>query len=1066
MKRLLPKLTVILLMLIAAIVTFAACDGKGGITGISVKTNPQTIYVLGQELNLDGGVLTVQDGDEFKQIPLNAEGVTVTGYDKNKLGSQELTVEYKGKSATLTVNVVPRMIAENADTDYFVGESLNRSKGRLRITRNDGTNFTVNLSSEQITISSFDSSAASSSVTVSVHYAGGSESYDGTFSVAVHEIQTVSLTRPNKLSYGSHESGIDLSGGYLTITDASGKISKHVELAESMIEGFDLSVVSIDHKTEEQTVTVRAFNRTLTFPITVNFSNVSLIRQRIEELSSLDWTGSAPPSYTEEQGAVAFEAVTLYLALSYDDKAYIQTTGIENLARLASVYGLEKWNAAAKTYPGLFDFKDGEVFFSPATYAGVKADYEKLLVDDQPIFNLAANLDDVQDQFSEVKIIGDVTIGYYLSHRYSSYGLHDLLPMLQYMLTLHEALAAVPENWERSQLPSYREHIDRAHSYLANTRYTDLAYRYIYDYVSSWRTKNDYFEIVYTYCCYHPDGEISARDTVNKIKNIHLYGDLERLFNIIYEAILQLNFIYEGDVIDSTQFLYLYNEAVNLAGELSHSDDPMYRELINLSFGNLLTSNNQPVEVSFAELINFLRTDAPGYIYFNHGLLGDGEFTALLNEYVALFTKIRTVADYFNSDEYEADVAKLFKSFAETSPTRQYNFLAAINAYYDRDFPELALDYSQVYYSYFTAFIGNHYEGVLPQSTLPVFRNLLLALEYTAQYSQESMKNFDEIMADVAKSYGEMNAVDKAKFNEHVDFLYERYISLYNSRKAESPEVGEEYESKISKLREAITYVFFVEDTFISGRGIPMYTAVFAAYEKAQIIADDILENAPEEVLYNYYHENYLIQWGETSGFYSTLDFAMYYARSIYISHLTELSINLDNTYMLYDLYSRSDLQSFMSDAFYVVFAYIFTDTTDEDAETQFSDTEQVKQAMKSFRELDAFDKILFLTMDANMELYRNGLRQFFRENFTDDGYSAATLLLSIEDYYTDFSYYPDDSYEAADGTTRTYRQDFTENMEKLIGAYAKLTGADKEAFDSYLYDTYAYYLGIYENLD
>ena len=1057
MKRLLPKLTVLLLVLIAAICAFAACT-KPTVTEISVHTKPQTVYVLGHELNLSGGMLTVVDGDNTEQIPLDSDGVSVSGYDKDKLGSQELTIEYKGKTTQLTVNVVPRMIAENADTDYFVGEKLNRNKGRIRITRDDGTNFTVDLNSAALTLGSFNSSAVGE-VTVTAHYGSGSESYDGTISLKVHNVDSVEPTRPSKLSYGSHEGAIDLKGGYLTVKGDG--ISKHVELTEDMIEGFDLSVVSIDHRTEQQTVTVRYLGRTFPFSITITFSNVSLIQQRIAELAELDWTGTAPPEYTHEQGEAALEAISLYMNLSNADKAYIEVSDLDNIARLASVHGLTEWKAAVAEYPGLFTIENSLVYFTPTTYEGAKQEYAKLQNADQPIFTLAAKLDSIQKQFPDIKIIGEVTIAYYLSLRYTSDTIKGVVPMLQYMISLYEALADIPDDVTLTDLPKYSAQIGRAHSYLANSRYKDLSDRYIYDYVSSWRTEDDYFDIIYAYYCFNSESVEIARTTINMIKDIHLYGDLEKLFMTISDTIAQLNSIRNGYENDTTQFLYLYNSSLKLASELSQSDDVMIKELFPfLTFNNLISVNGSPVSVSFYQILDYIRTDTPGYLYFNYGMLGDEEFTRLLNEYVRIFTDVRLIDGYFQSETYEADIAQLFKHFVETSPSRQYNFIMSINAYYNWDsFPGLALDYSQTFYSYFTALIANHYDGVLPESAKPIFAKLLLALEYTTQRTEAGLKEFDAIMKEVESAYGELNTADKATFNEHADFLYEKYIELYKSlQQTEEPDLGD-YEEKFAELEQTIGYLFMMEE-YVS-QGLPTYSFIFAAYEKAQAIADDLIATAPDDIVYIYYNQTYPIY-----KFNCTMEMALYYARSVYISHLTSLSVRLDGEYLIYDLYSQSHLQGFMADAFYVMFGNLFTDSTNPDAESQFKEPDKVVQAMKSFRELSSFDKALFLALDGDMDIYRGGLRQFFKENFSTEGYTVATRFLDLEDVYVDYANHPEGSYELVDGSTRTFREDFEEAMQRLTAAYGQLEGDDLDAFDSYLLEAYNYYLEIYENLD
>lgn len=95
--------------------------GEGGKTGVGgkkienidiTKSNaPQTTYVLGSDLDLTNGKLTILLKNGKKdEISLNDSDVSITGYDKNKLGEQVLTVEYEGQTTLLKITVVPRMV--------------------------------------------------------------------------------------------------------------------------------------------------------------------------------------------------------------------------------------------------------------------------------------------------------------------------------------------------------------------------------------------------------------------------------------------------------------------------------------------------------------------------------------------------------------------------------------------------------------------------------------------------------------------------------------------------------------------------------------------------------------------------------------------------------------------------------------------------------------------------------------------------------------------------------------------------------------------------------------------
>lgn len=130
----------LLILLLCTLFAFAACGPN--VTEISIDRNnmPQTVFVLGNDLDLSKGKLKVNGSSS---ISMNSPEVTVSGYNKNQEGTQTLTISYGGKTTELTITVVPRFRpAENYI--YFIGEEYADAQPRLNITRDDGTQITVN----------------------------------------------------------------------------------------------------------------------------------------------------------------------------------------------------------------------------------------------------------------------------------------------------------------------------------------------------------------------------------------------------------------------------------------------------------------------------------------------------------------------------------------------------------------------------------------------------------------------------------------------------------------------------------------------------------------------------------------------------------------------------------------------------------------------------------------------------------------------------------------------------------------------------------------------------------
>ena len=81
---------------------------ESNVQSISVKKLPnKTTYKTGEELDLEGGIITVKYNDGSEQdIAMTDSEVTVEGYNTFEEGVQQLTLKYGGKETSLTVKVV------------------------------------------------------------------------------------------------------------------------------------------------------------------------------------------------------------------------------------------------------------------------------------------------------------------------------------------------------------------------------------------------------------------------------------------------------------------------------------------------------------------------------------------------------------------------------------------------------------------------------------------------------------------------------------------------------------------------------------------------------------------------------------------------------------------------------------------------------------------------------------------------------------------------------------------------------------------------------------------------
>ena len=148
----------------------------------------KTEYIQGEELDLsDLGVIAVYSDGTTEEI---AEGYEVTGYDPNALGTQEVTVTYKGVSAVFTVTVkaseepqptLDRIeLGGDVKTVYTQGEKLDLSGLTVTAVYSDGSK--VELKAGDYTVSGYDPNTVGEQ-NVTVTYGGKTAA----FTVTVEE---------------------------------------------------------------------------------------------------------------------------------------------------------------------------------------------------------------------------------------------------------------------------------------------------------------------------------------------------------------------------------------------------------------------------------------------------------------------------------------------------------------------------------------------------------------------------------------------------------------------------------------------------------------------------------------------------------------------------------------------------------------------------------------------------------------------------------------------------------------------------------------------------------------
>lgn len=161
--------------------TFTVTVENPVLESIEINVKPtKTKYVLGTELDLSGMIVKAKyDTGDSKTIT----DYTVSGYDKNTLGEQTVTVTYEGKKATFKVTVTNdrtgiEITSNPTKLAYTLGEELDLSGLKLNAVLENGTK--VEIPAADYTVTGYDKNAeGEQTITVSAY------GFETTFKVTV-----------------------------------------------------------------------------------------------------------------------------------------------------------------------------------------------------------------------------------------------------------------------------------------------------------------------------------------------------------------------------------------------------------------------------------------------------------------------------------------------------------------------------------------------------------------------------------------------------------------------------------------------------------------------------------------------------------------------------------------------------------------------------------------------------------------------------------------------------------------------------------------------------------------
>lgn len=1032
--------------LVAGLCGFAACGSSA--TEISIGRNdmPRLNYVQGQELDLSSGTLTVvYDGGKVETLPLDSEKITVSGYDKDTVGKQTVTVSYGKLTTTFDVIYVARVSVENAQTVYYEGEQFDRSRGRLIIANDDATTFAVPFSDSSVSFAGFDSSAPVTAQTVTATYTKDGSHYEGSFSVAVYSTDNATFTSPKRVNYFSHEE-FRVNGAYITYSNGNPTYDKSIEVTADMVTGLDFSLVTAENSPMTQTATVVYGNNTFRFDVTVTYSQVTRLQNLLREYA-FEWTEPDVPEIAQTQGERAIECAKIYFGLTPAERLYIDEASINAAARTAAVYAYGLWDAVAVSCNRTVLFRTDDFGYVLSSYDAAQSDLEILSDDESALNAYLGFFSDMTETFADLTV-GGVAMSEYLG-KAAIYGENrdDVLDTVNFALRLFDTIKTVPDEW--GNLTAYAAEINAARDLIADGGFGTAGYRDFFAQISTWRTNDDFYDILYTYYLAQEDTQ-----SIDKLKNLVLPAPLKDIYDCLLGAIMEYSNIYVGTdggySTDSTFLVYYFSTATEMKEEILAGSNELYKTLYEtLAFDNILESDGQSLPSTFDELFRFVGVTSFGYYDLVGGTLDDPALVSLWDSYLnlLLFTK---------DEDLSATMKAFIEEFTSLSPARQMSFLLSLNVYYD-SYEKPSLD-TDVNYTYLIRLLKEYYSEILNEQEFELFRNLLLAIENYAHIGDKAnaAEDFLFYLSIVTDGYGTEG--ENATFREHFSTIYERYFAiaaLYNedgSLKTE-PVVTDEWQAVFDALAREIENSMQAFDLIFAGEeSESAFVRLFASYEAARVYAVRIENEAPAAVKEAYYRK--------TVKFLEKYDWTLDYAMSVQEMRIGVLGYSqlTFGGQTLWETVKEDDaLRSFLAKSAGVVWGA--------------ASAADAVALMKDFLTLSYRDKVLFSQLqdiDENHAYYYEGLSAIFGKEYQSDNLKAATeALLSAEQAFAEYW-----SYTKMEGAEKENPEEVATAlagvrtaMEALNTAITSLSTEEAEQFNGYFSDILAYYQNAYAEL-
>jgi len=282
--------------------TFTATVKAKSVKSVELVSAPEKTEVLeGKDLDLTGAKIKVVYDNGTEDLGVNVTSDMISGFDKNTVGKQTITIKYNGYTVaqTFEVTVIEKSvsdvkIAENNITNIKEGKAFTFD-GTILVSYNNDTTEKVAFSDKSVKVdaSKVDTATPGTYKVTVVYTDKKNVEHTLTYEVTVIEkvLEKIAITtKPSKTSI-IEGTKLDVTDGVITLY-YDNDTTATVAMTNDMISGFDNSKVG------DQTVTVTYKGKTAELAVTVaakTVTDVTLVSAptatTVTEGLALDLTG-------------------------------------------------------------------------------------------------------------------------------------------------------------------------------------------------------------------------------------------------------------------------------------------------------------------------------------------------------------------------------------------------------------------------------------------------------------------------------------------------------------------------------------------------------------------------------------------------------------------------------------------------------------------------------------------------------------------------------------------------------------------------------------------------------